>query len=66
MYYVTHRSDQMQKHKFNVICPDVLFMETAPHPPEHETWWVSILCPGWTGMHYVTAYPTKCKNTSLT
>jgi hypothetical protein len=24
------------KHKFNVTCPNVLFMETAPVSPEHE------------------------------
>jgi hypothetical protein len=26
----------MKKYKFNVTCPDVLFMETAPGLPEHE------------------------------
>jgi hypothetical protein len=33
MHYVTCRSYQMQKHKFGIICPDVLFIETAPGPP---------------------------------
>jgi hypothetical protein len=27
-HYVTHRSHQMQKHKFSVMCPGTLFMET--------------------------------------
>jgi hypothetical protein len=26
----------MQKNKFNVMCPDALFMETASGPPENE------------------------------
>jgi hypothetical protein len=33
---VTRRSHWMQKHKFGVMCIGVLFMETAPGPPEHE------------------------------
>jgi hypothetical protein len=36
MHYVTHRSHQMQKHKLDVTCPGVLFMETALGPAEHE------------------------------
>jgi hypothetical protein len=28
MHYVTRRSDWIQKHKFDVMCPGVLFMET--------------------------------------
>jgi hypothetical protein len=26
----------MQKHKFGVMCPHVLFKETVSVPPEHE------------------------------
>jgi hypothetical protein len=26
----------MQKHKFSVTCPGVLFMETVPDPTKHE------------------------------
>jgi hypothetical protein len=33
---VTHRSHRMQKHKFGVMCPGTLAMETASCPPEHE------------------------------
>jgi hypothetical protein len=33
---MTHRSHRMQKHKFGVMCPDMLYMETASGPPEHE------------------------------
>jgi hypothetical protein len=29
MHYVTCRSNRMQKHKFDVTCPDALLMETA-------------------------------------
>jgi hypothetical protein len=36
MHYVTHRSNGMQKHNFDVTCPDMLFTEAAPGPPEHE------------------------------
>jgi hypothetical protein len=35
MHYVTHRSHRMQKNRFGVLCPGVLFMEIAPSPPEH-------------------------------
>jgi hypothetical protein len=33
---VTHKSHQMQKHKFNVTYPGTLFMKTAPSPPKLE------------------------------
>jgi hypothetical protein len=36
MNYVTRRSHPMQKHMFNVTCPGMLFVETAPGQPEHE------------------------------
>jgi hypothetical protein len=36
MHYVTRRSHKMQKHKFSVMCPSALFMETALGAPEHE------------------------------
>jgi hypothetical protein len=36
MQYVTHRSHQMQKHKFRVTCLAVLFVETTPVPPMDE------------------------------
>jgi hypothetical protein len=44
----------MKEHKFNVMCPGALFMETAQSPPEHEKWCVDVSQPGRTGMHYVT------------
>jgi hypothetical protein len=33
MHYVTHRSYRMQKHKFGMTCPGMLFTKTAPGPP---------------------------------
>jgi hypothetical protein len=36
MHYMNHRSKQMHKYKFDVMCPGVLFMETASDPTEHE------------------------------
>jgi hypothetical protein len=33
---VTHRSQQMQKYKFSVTCPNAFFMETALSPPRNE------------------------------
>jgi hypothetical protein len=36
MLYIAHRSHWMQKHKFAITCPNVLFMKTALGPPEHE------------------------------
>jgi hypothetical protein len=30
------RSHRMQKHKFDVTCPVVLFVESVPVPPKHE------------------------------
>jgi hypothetical protein len=54
MHFVTHRFHGMQKHKFSVICPGVLFMESTLVPPLHEKWCVDISRPVRTGMHYVT------------
>jgi hypothetical protein len=33
---VTCSSHWMQKHKFGVMCPDMLFMETTPGQPGNE------------------------------
>jgi hypothetical protein len=49
-----HRSHRIQKHNFGVTCPDTLFMETAPDPPEHEKYCIDLSCPECTGMLYVT------------
>jgi hypothetical protein len=43
----------MQKHKFAATCPDALFVESVPVPPELEKHYVDILQPLRTGMHYV-------------
>jgi hypothetical protein len=53
MHYVAQRSHRMQKHKFSVTCPDSLFVDTAPGPPEHEKLCVDVSCPGCTRMHYM-------------
>jgi hypothetical protein len=36
MHYVSRRSHRIQKHEFGVTSPGVLFLETAPGPPEPE------------------------------
>jgi hypothetical protein len=54
MHYVTHRSHQMQKHKFGVMCPGVPFVESVPVPPKHEKKCVDVSCRGRIEMHYVT------------
>jgi hypothetical protein len=54
MHHVTRRSHRMQKHKFGVTCPGVLFIETALGLPQHEKWCIDVSCPVRTGMHYVT------------
>jgi hypothetical protein len=33
---VTHRSHRIQKQKFSITCPGVLFMESMPFPPNDE------------------------------
>jgi hypothetical protein len=42
------------KKKFSITCPDVLFVEFVPVPPEHEKHRVDILCPRRTVIHYMT------------
>jgi hypothetical protein len=32
---MTRRFHQIEKHKFGVMCPSVLILETIPAPPEH-------------------------------
>jgi hypothetical protein len=54
MHYVTHRSHRMQKHKFSITCPSVLFVESVPVPPKQKKLCVDVSGPGRTGMHYVT------------
>jgi hypothetical protein len=54
MHYVSHRSHQMQKHKFGVTCPDALFKEIALGPTEHEKYCINVSPTGRTGMHYMT------------
>jgi hypothetical protein len=36
MHNMTHRSHRMQNYKLDVTCPDALFVESLPIPPEHE------------------------------
>jgi hypothetical protein len=61
MHYVTRISHRMQKHKFGVMCPGTLFVETAPGPPEHEKLCIDISRPD---AHKCTTWPkdrTGCK-----
>jgi hypothetical protein len=36
------------------MCPDPVFVESEPVPPEHEKYCVDVSHLGCTGMHYVT------------
>jgi hypothetical protein len=36
MHYVTHRLHLIQKHKFGITCPGVLFVIYVLVPPVHE------------------------------
>jgi hypothetical protein len=54
MHYMNHRSLWMQKHKFDVTCPGMLIMETAPDSPKLEKECIDVLQHRFTGMHYVT------------
>jgi hypothetical protein len=36
MHYVTRRFQRIQKHKFGIMCPGALLMETVVGPPEQE------------------------------
>jgi hypothetical protein len=58
MHYVTRRSHRMQKHKFGVTCPDVLFIKSIPVPPEHQKYCVDV---SHTGMHYMTHRSLRIK-----
>jgi hypothetical protein len=54
MHYVTRRSHWIQKHEFDITCPNALVVESVPVPPEHEKWCIDVSQPGRTGMHYLT------------
>jgi hypothetical protein len=54
MHYVTHRSHQMQKNKFNISCPGAFFVQSVRVPPEHGKKCVDVSRPGCTRMHYMT------------
>jgi hypothetical protein len=54
MRYVTRRSQLMQKLKFSVTCPGMLFMETTPGPPKHEKYCVDVLLPSHIEKHHMT------------
>jgi hypothetical protein len=36
MHCVTRKSHRMHKHKFGIICPGTLVVESVPVPPEHK------------------------------
>jgi hypothetical protein len=54
MHYVTHRSHRMQKQKFGVTCPDMIFVESVLVLPEPKKSCIDVSCSGCTEMHYVT------------
>jgi hypothetical protein len=39
---VTRRSHQIQKYKFDIICPGAFFVEFLPVPLEHEKYCIDI------------------------
>jgi hypothetical protein len=59
MHYVTHGYTTMQKHKFGVMYPNALFVESAPGPLEREKLCINISHPGCTETHYVIHQPTQ-------
>jgi hypothetical protein len=44
----------MQKHKFGIMCPSALRLESLPVPHEHEKYCGDVSYIGCTGMYYVT------------
>jgi hypothetical protein len=36
LHYMTRRSHQIQKHKFDITCPNALLVESVSVPPVHE------------------------------
>jgi hypothetical protein len=62
MHYVTSRSHRMQKHKFDVMCPGVLVVQSIPVPPQHKKYYVDVLCSRRTGMHYMTHSSHQMQN----
>jgi hypothetical protein len=54
MHYVARRSHRMQKHKFDVTCPDALSVKSILVPPKRERYWVNVSWPRCTRMHYIT------------
>jgi hypothetical protein len=44
----------MQKHKFSITCPAVLFVQSIPVPSEHRKYCADVSCLRRTRMHYVT------------
>jgi hypothetical protein len=54
MHYMSRRSQQTQKHKFGLTCPNTLFVESVSVLPENYKQRVDISHPGRTRMHYVT------------
>jgi hypothetical protein len=53
MHYMTHRSHQIQKHKFGVMRLDSLFVESLLVPPVHEKCCIDVSQTECTGIHYV-------------
>jgi hypothetical protein len=54
MHYVTHRSHQMRKQKFGIMCPEALFVKSVLARPDLEKYCVDYSLSGRTEMHYLT------------
>jgi hypothetical protein len=52
----------MQKQKFSVTYPDVLFVESVPDLPEHKKLYIDISRPRRAGMLYVTRRSHRTQN----
>jgi hypothetical protein len=63
MHYVICRSERIQKHNVDIMCPDALFVVFVPAPLEHDKYCIDVSSPGCTIMYYVThTYHRKQKH----
>jgi hypothetical protein len=54
MRYVTRKPHRMQKHKFGITSPELLFVKSVSVPPSMKNSTSTIRSPNPTGLHYVT------------
>jgi hypothetical protein len=61
MHYVSHTSHRMHRHKFGVMCPSTIFVESVPVPIEHENSVSMFLAPDAQECTTSPTDPTGCK-----